>query len=85
MASEQYGHWFGRDKLTPEVQKSIRDRATIAAKSLHDDAARGWIRDDPTTWMPADQLYDHFALFCGPRLAVAAAAWGATSRASGEK
>ena len=26
------------------------------------DAARGWILDDPTTWMPAAQLYDRLAV-----------------------
>ena len=85
-ALQQYVAKHGQKSATAEVQRSIQDRAEAVAKALCDDALHGWTRDDPTTWMPADQLYDRLALGA-VRIssAVAAAAWGATSRLSGEK
>ena len=85
-ALRQFVAKHGQKSATAEVQRSIQDRAEAAWKALCDDALRGWTRDDPTTWMPADQLYDRIALGAVQISSdVAAAAWGATSRVSDEK
>lgn len=85
-ALQQYVAKHGQKSATAEVKRSIQDRAEAAGKALCDDALHGWTRDDPTTWMPADQLYDHIALGAVQiSSGVAAAAWGATSRVSDEK
>jgi hypothetical protein len=85
-ALRQYVAKHGQKSVTAEAQRTIQDRAEAAGKALCDDALHDWTRDDPTTWMPADQLYDHIAV-AAARISsdAAAAAWGATSRVSGEK
>ena len=58
--------------------QSLRDRATDEADALMRLVRdRGWRRDDPTTWIEADVLYNRLANFCADATRIYNA-WGPT-------